>query len=129
MKNVIKVEDLLPAQIVGGTGEEGAAVDLRASETFDSVLVMAAVGAITGTPSSVKVKIEECDVNTFDSGVTIAAGGEEFTVTADSLHVKEVVRSKRYIRAVVTIADGAAPTANCHVGAVLNNWSVPYNRV
>lgn len=128
MKEPIKIVPLIPAASLSET-TSGDGVDMRPSNYlgFEGALVRADIGAITGTPDSVKVKIEESDSSTFASGNTVAEGGAEVTVEEETAYVFEVKRTKRYIRAVVTITGGSAPTAIVSAVAVLNNWAKPYN--
>lgn len=126
LRNNIKVTDLIAIDTLSAT-TSGSAIDTygSAEEKFDSALIRVAVGSITGTPDSVKVKIEEDDDSSFSSP-SVISGGEEITVAGDTAYTLQVVRSKRYIRAVVTITGGTTPTVEMYVVGVLNNWSTPY---
>lgn len=96
----------------------------------ESALVLLSIGDITGTPTSVKVKIQECDDIGFVTSPTTALGGEEITITAlllrNSQQRFEVTATKRYLRAVVTFTGGSTPTAALAAIAVLSDIAVPY---
>lgn len=104
----------------------GSAVDTKQGEQFETGLVRIIVGKITGTPTSVKVKIEESDSSTFASGNTVIAGGEEVTVAQDTIYQKEIKRTKKYVRATVTVTGGTSPHAAIAVDAILCNWATPF---
>jgi len=91
-------------------------------ESFDSALLIANMGAITGAPV-VSVSVEESN-----DGVnfTDADGGAPTTVTSDTSYVFQVDRSKRYIRTRVTVTGGTTPVVEVGVVAILNNWATPY---
>jgi len=108
-------------ETVSGTG-----VAFLQGEQFDAGLVRIHVGKITGTPTSVKVKIEESDVANFGSGVTVISGGAEITVVEDTIYEKQVQRTKKYIRATVTVTGGSTPHAAIAVDAILCNWALPF---
>lgn len=97
----------------------------RDGEQYDSALVRVAVGNFTGTPDTVEVSITECDLADFSSGETECAGGEEFEVAADTIYTKQIVRTKKFIRAKVNFTGGTNPTAEMSVDALLTNWAVP----
>jgi hypothetical protein len=122
----IKIIQLIPIQTISAT-TNGSAKDTKISEMFnmDTALVNVEIGDITGSPTSVAVKIEEDDDSGF-GGATVASGGEEITVSADTSYKMEVSRSKRYLRAVVTITGGTSPTVEVFVGGILWNASKPF---
>lgn len=120
----IRLAKLLPIQVLTAT-TNGSAVDTLLGDgfRFDSALVNVEIGNL-GTQASTGVKIEESDTSDFSSGVSVAKGGEEVTVAADTSYKMEVERTKRYLRAVVTLTTpGATPSVEVFVGAVL--WNVP----
>jgi hypothetical protein len=122
----------IPIQIIPTTGSlNGAAVDTKVSEMerYDTALALIEIGDITGTPTSVKVKVQESDSSTFASGVTTAAGGDEITVTADHSYTMEIERTKRYLRVVVTTAGGTTPTVECFGTFILWNAVRPFPRL
>lgn len=124
-QNIKKVEVLAIQKIEETT--EGSAVDtyLADGSAFDTALVNVEIGDITGTPTSVKVKIEEDDDNAFGSA-SVAVGGEEVTVAADTSYKMEITRKKRYLRVVATITGGTTPTVQVYVGAILWNVQKPF---
>lgn len=128
MKEPIKIAALVQNAILEET-TSGDALDMRPSNYlgFEGAIVRADIGEITGTPDSVKVKIEESDSSTFASGNTVADGGAEVTVEASTAYVFQIQRTKRYIRAVVTVTGGTTPKVTTSIVAVLNNWARPYN--
>ncbi len=98
------------------------------SESFDSALALIEIGNITGTPTSVKVKIEEDDDPAFGAAA-VADGGAEVTVVQDHSYTMEIKRTKRYLRAVVTTAGGTTPTVECCVVFLLWNAQIPFPRL
>lgn len=122
----IKIVQILPIQIISAT-TNGAAIDTKISEMFnmDTALVNVEIGDITGSPTSVKVKIEEDDDSAFGSP-SVAAGGEEVTVAADTSYKMEISRVKRYLRVVATITGGTSPTVEVFVGGILWNAQKPF---
>ena len=117
---------LLPIGAITVT-TEGAAVDSYLSDrpAYDSGLIDIAIGNL-GDQTSTKVKIEESDSSTFASGVTVAKGGEEITVEADTGYKMQIERKKKYFRAVVTITAGSTPSAEVYVGALLWDAQRPF---
>lgn len=97
------------------------------SSSYDTALVLIEIGNITGTPDSVKVKIEEDDDSEF-GGAAVIDGGVEITVVQDHSYTKEIKRTKRYLRAVVTTSGGSVPTIECCVVFLLWNAQVPLPR-
>ena len=132
--NIKKVNTLAVQTLTGTAGAEtthpGSAIDIKLSEmySFDTALFLIEIGAIEGSPTSVKVKIQEADVSDFSTGVTDAEGGEEITVAANTSYRMEIARRKRYLRALVTIASvaAAAGTVVIFTGAILCNWQKPF---
>ncbi|KKU71152.1 hypothetical protein A3C29_05170 [Candidatus Daviesbacteria bacterium RIFCSPHIGHO2_02_FULL_40_16] len=122
----IQTKTILPIQVITAT-TNGASVDTYVSDkpAFDTALVDVAIGNL-GDQTSTKVKIEEADVSDFSSGATITKGGEEVTVTADTVYKMQTERKKRYMRAVVTITGGAAPSLEVYIGAILWNAEKPF---
>jgi len=125
LENNIKLAELLPIQVITATAE-GAATDTRLADEsrFSSALVRVAIGDL-GDQTSTKVKIEEDDDAAFGAA-SVAEGGEEVTVAADNTYKMEIKRKKRYLRAVVTIAGGAAPSAEVHISGILCDWGKPF---
>lgn len=122
LKNV----NLVPIQTVTET-TTGSGVDtyLSSKPAFDSALILAEIGNL-GDQASTTVKIEESDASDFGSGVSVAKGGAEVTVAADNSYQFQVERTKRYLRAVVTITGGSAPSAEVFVGGILWNAQRPF---
>jgi len=102
---------LLPIGAITET-TAGATVDTYLSDrpAYDSGLTDIAIGDL-GDQTSTKVKIEESDASDFSSGVSVANGGEEITASADTGYKIQIERKKRYLRAVITITAGSAPSA------------------
>lgn len=98
------------------------------SESFDSALALIEIGKITGSPSSVKVKIEEDNDSNF-GGASDAEGGAEVTVVQDHSYTMEIKRTKRYLRAVVNTTTGSSPTVECCVILILWNAEKPFPRL
>lgn len=121
----IRLVQLLPIQVIAET-TNGSAVDTKVNNqfSFETALVNVEIGNL-GDQEDTKVKIEESDSATFATGNTEAAGGEEFTVSADTSYTKQIKRTKRYLRAVVTIGDGDTPQAEVFVGGLLCNAEIP----
>lgn len=118
---------LLPIGVITET-TEGSAVDtyLSGRPAYDSGLIDIAIGDL-GDQTSTKVKIEESDASDFSSGVIVAKGGDEITVTAaDTGYKMQIERKKRYLRAVVTITAGSTPSAETYVGALLWDAQRPF---
>jgi len=94
---------------------------------FDAALIRANIGAFGADLTNVKVKIEESNDDDFsDSSETVADGGSEQTATATGELIFQVQRTKRYLRAVITMtASGAADTAPVSVTGILHNWAKP----
>ena len=123
----IQIKQLLPIQTLADSAD-GSAVDtlLGGGFSFDTALVNVEIGNL-GTQASTKVKIEESDSSTFASGNTVAEGGAEVTVAADTSYKMEIKRTKRYLRAVVTMATpGETPSAEIFIGAILWNAEKPF---
>jgi hypothetical protein len=97
----------------------------RDGEQFDSALVRVAVGNIANTPDTLEISITECDLADFSDGETECAGGEEFEVAADTIYTKQIIRTKKFIRAKVNFTGGSSPTAELSVDAVFANWAIP----
>lgn len=95
-----------------------------------SALVLMNVGNITGSPTSVKVKIQEANDVGFVTSPTTARGGDEVTLTqilgANTAFRFEVEPSKRYLRAVITFTGGTSPTAVIAANAILSSLAVPF---
>lgn len=117
---------LLPIGVITVT-TQGSAVDtyLSSRPAYDSGLIDIAIGNL-GDQTSTKVKIEESDASDFSSGVTVAKGGEEITVAADTGYKMQIERKKRYLRAVVTITAGSTPSAEIYAGALLWDAQRPF---
>lgn len=125
IKKAISIE----IQVIPTTGSlDGDAVDTKneESEAYDTALAFIEIGEITGSPTTVKVKVEESDSSTFASGNAVAAGGTEITVATDHSYTMEIERTKRYLRIVVTTAGGSAPTVECCGIFLLWNAARPF---
>lgn len=122
--NNIKVVDIYPVATVSGDST-GTGVDMHASGKFDAALAMVSIGAITGTPDSVKVSFVESDASNLGSP-TVVAGGEETTVASDTAYKFQLNRTKRYVGMKVDFTGGTTPSAVVHGVAVLNNWAKPF---
>lgn len=123
----IKTTQLLPIQTLNDSAN-GSAVDTLLGDgfRFDTALVNVEIGNL-GTQASTKVKIEESDDGSGFTGATVAKGGEEVTVADDHSYKMEIERTKRYLRAVVTLTTpGATPSAEVFVGAILWNAQKPF---
>jgi len=121
----------IPIQIIPSTGSlDGAAVDtyLADGSAFDTALALIEIGNITGTPTSVKVKIEEDDDAAF-GGASVADGGAEITVAQDHSYTMEIKRTKRYLRIVVTTDGGTTPTVECFGVFLLWSAAKPFPRL
>lgn len=95
--------------------------------SFDAALIRANIGTFGDDLTNVKVKIEESNDDDFsDASETVMDGGAEQTATEAGELVFQVQRTKRYIRAVITMtASGAADTAPVSVNGILHNWAKP----
>lgn len=123
----IKMIQFVPVQVLAET-TNGAAKDMQVNEmfSFETVLADVEIGNL-GSQALTKVKIQESDSATFASGVTTAEGGDEITVSADTSYKMEVQRTKRYLRAVVTLTTpGGGPSVEIFIGGMLWNASRPY---
>ncbi len=117
----------IPNQVLT-VSTNGSAVDtyLENRPAFETALVDIAIGAL-GTQASTGVKIEESDDATFATGVSVAKGGEEVTAAASTNYKREIERTKRYLRAVVTITTpGATPSVGIYAGMILWNAQTPF---
>jgi len=126
LQNDIKLVELIPIQVINTT-TEGAAVDTYLPDgfKFPSALVKAGVGDL-GSQASTKIKIQEDDDSGFGTSST-AEGGDEVTVSADSVYNFQIARKKRYLRAVVTFTTpGATPSAEIHISGILCDWGKPF---
>lgn len=94
--------------------------------TVDGQTVADGTAVWTAVERKTKVRIEESDASDFSSGVTVAKGGEEVTVAADTGYKMQIERRKRYLRTVVTITGGSAPSAEVYIGALLWNAQLPF---
>jgi len=122
----IHTATLLAIGVINATTEAtGVDTYLSNRPAYDSGLVDIAIGNL-GDQTSTKVKIEESDASDFSSGVSVAVGGEEITVAADTGYKMQVDRKKRYLRAVVTIDAGSSPSAEIYIGALLWNAQRPF---
>jgi hypothetical protein len=131
LRNNIRVQTFVPLTVSNET-VEGDAVDTYevndvASPAFTTAFITAVVGAVGADVLTATVKIEESDSSTFASGVSTARGGDAVNVFAGDMTVNfQVQRTKRYLRAVVTITeDGAADTVQFAVTGILSNWALP----
>lgn len=125
LRQNISLKKLLIAQDLAATAS-GTGVDMHGNgeANFDAMLALVNVGAITGTPTSVKVKIEESDNISTSYGV--ADGGEEITVVQNTQYSFQIKRAKRYIRVTVTIAGGTTPHVIISSDAIATNWAKPF---
>ncbi|MDD2822808.1 MAG: hypothetical protein PHQ59_01880 [Candidatus Daviesbacteria bacterium] len=123
----IQIKQLLPVQTLADSAN-GSAVDTQENvgSHFDTALVNVEIGNL-GSQATTKVKIEESDSSTFATGNTVAPGGAEITVAQDTSYKMEIERTKRYLRAVVTMTTpGATPSAEIFIGAILWNAQKPF---
>lgn len=133
----------------GGTGDSNPGVDpeevVIGSKTYAIVDVLSETNGATAIPNQIlfgadsaaaldnlKLAInggatEGTNSSTFASGNTVADGGAEVTVEASTAYSFQIQRTKRYIRAVVTVTGGTTPKVTTSIVAVLNNWARPYN--
>lgn len=120
--NNIKVVTLVPLTVDDET-ITGDAVDTTG---FDSALLLATVGAVGADVTTATITIQEANVSDFSDATTIG-GGTAVDVIAGDMNVQfQVSRTKRYIRALVTLAvDGEADTIEVVVTGVLANWALP----
>jgi uncharacterized protein YaiE (UPF0345 family) len=132
LKGEIKLVNALPIQTLTGTANittthPGSVLDTKLSEmySFDTALFQIQIGVLANAPT-VKVKVQEANKSDF-TDASNAAGGEEITVAANSSYKMEIERTKRYLRALVTMTSGAtAGTVVIYVGATLCNWEKPF---
>ena len=110
LRGNIKLAKILTAQSVNATATS-VGLDTRGngSESFDSALIRVNIGAITGSPTSVKVKVVESDSSDM-SNPSLVNGGDEVTVSQNSMYSFQVNRSKRYLAITYTITGGTTPT-------------------
>ena len=90
----------------------------------ESAIIPVSIGNVTGSPTSVKVKIQESDTVAFSSSAT-ALGGEEVTISRNTNFHFHVTPSKRYLRAVITFSGGSSPTAVVAGTAILSDIASP----
>jgi len=124
LRGRIKVADIYPVATVSGDST-GTGVDMRQDVGFEQALAMVSIGAITGTPTSLKVSFVESDASNLGSP-SVVDGGAEVTVAADTAYQFQLKRTKRYIGMKVDFTGGTTPTAVVHGVAVLNNWAKPF---
>ena len=117
---------LLPIGSITET-TEGNSVDTYLSNrpAYDSGLIDIAIGNL-GDQVSTKVKVEESDAMDFSAEATVANGGEEITVQANTGYKMQIDRKKRYLRSVVTITGGSEGSGEVYVGALLWNAQKPF---
>lgn len=125
MNNPIKIVNLYTCDTQAGD-DTGETVDMQQGPGFETMLGLVSIGAITGTPTSVKVSFVESDTNDFAS-TSVVSGGAEVTVAADSQYSFQLKRTKRYIRMVLDFTGGTTPSAEVAAMGVLTNWAVPMN--
>lgn len=102
-------------------------LDTANSGSFDTALIVATIGTAGADITDIDIKIEESDSSTFVSGVTVAEGGAERAVVEESSNLFQIKRTKRYLRATVTLAeDGEADTVPVAITGILCNWSTPF---
>jgi len=134
LRNNIRVATLLPLAAVDGdnTPVAGDAVDMReiddaGSGFFDTALVTAVVGAIGADVSAATLTIQEDDDSEFGDPSTAAGGAAVNIFAGDLTTTFQIQRTKRYIRALVTITeDGAGDTVEIAATAILCNWAKPF---
>lgn len=119
----------IPIQVVADPGDiNGAAVDTYDTgghPQFDTAQAMIEIGLITGSPTSVKVKVQEDDSSAF-GGATVAEGGAEITVAAQHSYLMQIKRTKRYLRVVVDTTGGTTPTVQAFAAFILFNAQKPF---
>lgn len=121
-----EVVNFLPVGVYEETAE-GDAVKMVKSDMFayDTGLVIIDVGEL-GEQKSTKITIEESDDEAF-AEKTIIEGGKEITVEANTTYVKEIERTKEYVRAVLTIdEDNNDNSAVISVNGILWNAARPF---
>lgn len=120
----IKIVDIFPlASQVGDVNS--SAVDMIQDIGYESALAMVSIGAISGTPSSLKITFIESDASNL-SNPTAVEGGAETTVAATTAYSFQLKRTKRYIGMKVDFTGGSTPSAYIHAVAILNNWAKPF---
>lgn len=134
LRNNIRLKTFIPLTIHDGdTGAslEGSAIDTRevdedGSPLFDFALVSAVIGSVGADVTATTVYIEESDASDFATS-SVAEGGEAQDVIAGDTTVNfEVKRTKRYLRAVLTVEeDGVADDVEVAVVGILSNWAKP----
>jgi len=132
LKNKIRLVTFIPLTVHNGDADaslEGDAIDTKngESQTFDSALVTAVIGEVGADVDVATVTIQEDDASDFSSPTT-AQGGEAVDVVAGDLTQSfQILRSKRYLRALLTIEEsGAGDDVEIAVTGVLANWSKPF---
>lgn len=133
LRNNIKLVTLIPLTIHNGdsnTDLAGDGVDTKngESESFDTALVTAVIGAVGADVSTATLTIQEDDESDFSGSPTTAEGGDAVDIIAGDLtQTFQIKRTKRYLRAYLTVEeDGAADDVEIAVTAVLCNWAKPF---
>jgi hypothetical protein len=124
LKNSIQIAEFLPVQELTDS-VNGSAVDTRLPDEsrFDSALIRIGIGA-KNVATTAKIKIEEDDDSAFGSA-SVAEGGEEITVAANTQYKMEITRKKRYLRAVATVT-GTTKSVVVYVTGILCDWGKPF---
>jgi len=125
LKNNIKIVDIYPLATITGD-DTGDSVDTHADVGFEQALGLVSIGAISGTPTSLKVSFIESDASDLGTTPTEVEGGAETTVVADTAYQFQLKRTKRYIGLKINFTGGTDPSAYVHASAILNNWAKPF---
>lgn len=129
LKNYIRLVTFVAPVVADEDSEPTSSIiDTQATGgPFDGALIRANIGTFGADLTNVKVKIEESNDDDFsDASETVADGGAEQTATEAGELTFQVARSKRYLRAVITMtASGAADTAPVSITGLLHNWAKP----
>lgn len=133
LKNNIRVVTFLSPEVLDEDNSPIASAIIDTYETtngpsFDTALITAQVGEYGADVTDVEIKIEESDDSTFgDASETIANGGEEVSVDEETAVAFQILRTKRYLRATVTItAGGAGDTVPVAITGILCKWAKPF---
>lgn len=110
----------LPIQTVDTSSNNpttGASVDTHLTDgtNFENALVFMEVGAISASPGTVTVTIQESDDESSWTDI------ESFDVTENHSYTREIERKKRYLRIKIW-SDGGDDTIEFYGGFIL--WSI-----
>lgn len=121
---VVADEDSEPTSNIIDTRE----IDSAGSPHFDGALVRVNAGEFGADLTSVAVVIQESNDDDFsDASETTAEGGASQSLTEAGEIDFQIRRTKRYLRAVVTMAaSGADDTCPLSITGILHNWAKPF---